>query len=288
MVQEGYSDASLVLLGHGSTLDAGAGAAVFHQASELRRRKIFAEVREGFWKQEPAVKDVLAELTTPRLFIVPMFVSEGYFSQTVIPRSLGFEIEKDRDANRVQRREGRTIAYCKAIGPHDRMADVLMTRASEVIDQFPFPRPPQPRETTLFIAGHGTEQEENSRRAIEHQARLIQKRQVYDDVHAVFLEEEPRIADCWQMARTRNIVVVPFFISDGLHVKKDIPQLLGGSGLGVARLLQAGQPAWRNPTERNGKLLWYAKSVGTHPMVADIILARVDEAAAWCSEAPKA
>ena len=59
--------------------------------------------------------------------------------------------------------------------------------------QFPFPRAPQSRETTLFIAGHGTEKNENSRKAIERQVELIRAMNIYAAVHAIFLEESPRI-----------------------------------------------------------------------------------------------
>ena len=46
----------------------------------------------------------------------------------------------------------------------------------------------------------------------------------------------------------------------------------------VRRRLDSGQPTWRNPTERNGKLVWYTSAVGADPHVADVILERVREA----------
>jgi len=281
VLHESYSDAALVLLGHGSTLDDGAGEAVFHQAAELRRRHQFAEVREAFWKQEPAIRDVLAGLSSRRVFIVPMFVSEGYFSASVIPRALGFALEPDNDSTRVQVRKSQILIYCKVVGSHDSLAEVLVARVREVVEGFPFPRPPQLAAITLFIAGHGTEQDENSRKAIERQAEVIRNMRLYADVHAVFLEEEPRISDSYELAKTRNIVVVPFFISGGMHVKSDIPILLGAPRRTVEQRLQRGQAPWRNPTERNGKLVWYSSSVGEQPQVAEVILARVKEAAAW-------
>ena len=85
-----FADAVLVVLGHGTTLNDQSAAPVWHHAAELRRRKIFAEVRAAFWKQEPQVKKVLAEITAPRVFIVPFFISEGYFSTEIIPQELGF------------------------------------------------------------------------------------------------------------------------------------------------------------------------------------------------------
>ncbi len=87
------------------------------------------------------------------------------------------------------------------------------------------------------------------------------------------------MADCYQIAQTKNLVVVPFFISDGLHAQEDIPVLLGEPERAVNERLAAGQPAWRNPTEKNGRLVWYSPAVGSEPRLADVILERVREAA---------
>jgi sirohydrochlorin cobaltochelatase len=85
-----FTDAALVVLGHGTEQNDNSAAPVHQHAAELRRRKIFAEVREAFWKQEPQIKRVLADIAAPRVFIAPLFVSEGYFASEVIPRELGF------------------------------------------------------------------------------------------------------------------------------------------------------------------------------------------------------
>lgn len=268
-----FSDAVLVVLGHGTELNAGSAAPARLQAAELRRRRIFAEVREAFWKQEPQVKQVLAELTAPRVFIVPLFISEGYFASEVIPRELGLAGPSTLNP------QPSTRCYCQPVGSHDSMTNLILARAGEVVSQFPFPRAPKPKDITLFVAGHGTEKNENSRQVIERQAGLIRAQNVYAGVHAIYLEESPRIAECYALATTRNLVVVPFFISDGLHVVEDIPVLLGEPARVVKERLAAGQPTWRNPTERHGKLVWYSSAVGTEPHLADVILERVREAA---------
>lgn len=273
MPAKNFSDATLVVLGHGSTKNDDSSAPVYQHAAELRRRKLFGAVREAFWKQEPQVKTVLAEIHSPRAFIVPLFISEGYFSSQVIPRALGFA------ENSKIKTQNSELFFCRVIGTHDSMTNVLLARAKEVVAQFPFPRMPKPKDTTLFIAGHGTEQNDNSRKAIERQVELIRTTNEYAEVHAVFMEEAPRIADCYTLAKTKNIVVVPFFISDGMHVQEDIPVLLGEPERLVRERLAASQPTWRNPTERNGKLIWYSRSVGTEPHIADVILERVRECA---------
>ena len=273
-----FSGAALVLLGHGTTLNAESAAPVYQHAAEFRRRKMFGEVREAFWKQDPRVTQVLSLLTAARVFIVPLFISEGYFSEEIIPRELGFRGQQQDSWSRIMRRGGQMLYYCKPIGTHDRMTEVLLARARDIAEKFPGRRPPKTGETTLFIAGHGTKQNENSRMAIERQVSLIRERNLYAAVHAVYLEEEPRIGHCYELAQTRNMIVVPFFISDGLHTQEDIPVLLGEPESIVRQRLKRGQHAWRNPTEKQGKLVWYTPSVGTDPQLAEVILDRVREA----------
>ena len=272
------------MLGHGTTQNDSSAAPVYQHAAELRRRKIFAEVREAFWKQEPQIKKVLAELSAPRVFIAPLFISEGYFSDEVIPRELGFSehstlntLSSEASERRRINTQHSTIFYCRPVGTHDSMTRVLLDRANEIVETFPFPRAPRPKDITLFIAGHGTEKNENSRKVIEHQVGLLRAMNLYAGVHAIYLEESPRIADYPALAQTKY-VVVPFFISDGLYTQEDIPVLLGEAKRAVEQRLAARQPAWRNPTEKNGKLVWYSPAIGSEPHLADVILERVREA----------
>jgi sirohydrochlorin cobaltochelatase len=269
-----FSSAILIVLGHGSTKNADSAVPVYQHAAELRRRRIFAEVREAFWKQEPQVRSVVAEAVAPRVFVVPLFISEGYFSDAIIPDALGFGPGRSV----ISTGSGR-VHYCAPVGTHESMTGVLLARAREVVERHPFPRAPRQRDTSLFVAGHGTVQNENSRAAIELHAERIRALGEFASVQAVFMEEEPRIRACYELATAKNIVVVPFFISDGMHVREDIPILLGEPERVVRERLAAGQPTWRNPTGRNGKMVWYASAVGSEPGMADVILERVREAA---------
>jgi sirohydrochlorin cobaltochelatase len=298
-----FQDAAVVLIGHGSSKNDQSGQAVYRQAEELRRRNLFAEVREAFWKQDPKLLEVAASLKAARVFFVPMFVSEGYFSEGVIPKALDFDLAHCRrrpketltspsgpnspsleDKKKHSKLESPDVVsykewlYCKPVGTHERISNILFGRAGEVVKQFPFPRAPKESEITLFIAGHGTEKDENSRKSVERHAELIRALNVYAAVEAVFLEEEPKISRCYEMAKTRNIVVAPFFIGEGMHVQEDIPILLGEPERVVKKRLQEGKSPWRNPTEKKGKLVWYAESVGNDPALAEVIVERVKEA----------
>jgi sirohydrochlorin cobaltochelatase len=46
----------------------------------------------GFWKEEPSLRDALFLFDSRAIRevpVVPNFISEGYFTQTVVPRELG-------------------------------------------------------------------------------------------------------------------------------------------------------------------------------------------------------
>ncbi len=275
-----YHDAALVLVAHGSTVNENSARPARQHADALRGRGLFAEVTEAFWKQSPFVGDVFRRVLTPRIFIVPLFISDGWFTEQVIPTELGLRQAGAPDFPRVQVREGRTIHYCGAVGSHPDMTEILLARARDVVVRHPFPRLPPPADTALLIAGHGTAYSRGSRESIERQVDLIRHRALYAEVHGVFLEEAPLIREAWELGATRNRVLVPFFISDGLHTQQDIPEMLGAPAAIVRQRLAAGRPTWRNPTERQGRRLWYAGAVGSEPLLVDVILQRVRESAA--------
>jgi sirohydrochlorin cobaltochelatase len=280
VLTDDFPDATLVLVGHGSTLNADSAAPTHQHATELARRKVFGQVLTGFWKQEPGIAGVLRGAFGKRVFIVPLFISEGYFTEQVIPRELGFRTNEQTDFSRVQKRGDQTLYYCGPVGTHASMTEVLLARAKEIVEKHPFPRQPALTDTTLFIAGHGTGNNENSRKAIEQQVELIRAKGIYAAVHPVFMEEDPRIGECYALAQTKNIVMVPFFISDGLHSYEDIPVMLGEPARVVQERFKSGQPTWRNPTEKNGKRVWYTASIGNEPHLPEVIMERVREMAA--------
>ena len=276
-----FADSALVLIGHGSTVNAESAVSVRQHGAQLRAGKTFAEVQEIFWKETPDFENAPRRTRASRVFFVPMFISEGYFSERAIPIALGFRSDTDEAWNRVRLVEGRTFIYCKPVGTHPAMTGVILERAKQVLDQFPFPRRPKEREVSLFIAGHGTEKDPASRKSIEAQVGLIRESGLYAQVESVFIEEEPRVSACVELAKTKNIVVVPFFMSEGMHVQEDLPVMLGTPARVVKERLAKNQAPWRNPTERKEKLIWYASSVGTDPKIAEVVLERVREASAW-------
>ena len=112
-------ESALILVGHGSTVNPDSSAPTFDHAEELIRRKIFGEVHCAFWKEEPSMRQVLHMLDRNDVYIVPNFISEGYFTRTVIPRELNLE-------GPVTSLAGRTLKYCDPVGTHSRMTELLL------------------------------------------------------------------------------------------------------------------------------------------------------------------
>jgi len=86
------------------------------------------------------------------------------------------------------------------------------------------------------------------------------------------------VSDWRKLTRTPDVVVVPFFISDGLHSYEDIPALLGiTSGRSTITSRGArGEVFRRNPYKIDGRSLFYAPSIGTDPGFADIIIEQAE------------
>jgi len=273
-----FSQDALILVAHGSTENASSSEPTRAMADFIRAQSIFSEVACAFKLEDPKIGEVTDLVNSRRIFVVPIAISEGWFTQEVIPFDLGLRLKDESKYSRAGTVRGKELIYCKPVGTHSLMTDIIIDKAVDVVRRHPFPHEPRPDETTLIIAGHGTQQNTNSRKAIEVQVELIRARDEYAEVLPAFMEETPLITDCYKAAQSRCIVIVPFFISGGLHTVQDIPVLLGEPAARVKERKEVNQPTWRNPTERKGKLLWYTDSIGSARQLPDIILDLVSEA----------
>jgi sirohydrochlorin cobaltochelatase len=149
------------------------------------------------------------------------------------------------------------------------MTQLLLRRAREVAPDI------NPAETTLIIVGHGTNLNANSTKAIKDQCEQL-RAAGYATVVDAYMEEQPFIADWHQMATTETVVVVPFFIADGLHSFQDIPVLLGmESEVGAAASQR--EVFRHNPHELHGRKLYYSSAIGTERLIADVILDQIHD-----------
>src|SRR5215471_8828829 len=154
----------LLIVAHGSTVNPDSSAPTLAHAAEIRRRNIFAQVECAFWKEEPSLRDAIFLFhpeSIREVYVVPNFISEGYFTQTVVPRELNLNGPTTKRSN------GQIWNYCEPVGNHPMMTELLLKRAGEIAPDA------LPAETTLLIVAHGTDLNENSAVAAKREAERI-------------------------------------------------------------------------------------------------------------------
>ncbi len=273
---------ALVIVAHGSHLSPGSARPTYDHADTIRETGAFDEVREGFWKEEPHFREVIRTIEADEVFVVPLFISEGYFTERVIPRELRLD-EWDPDlwdsdgteADQVTLEAtdvAKTVHYCGPVGTHDAMTDVIVRRAESVTGDADVGEG-----FGLAVVGHGTERNENSAKAIEYHTDRIRNLERFDEVRALFMDEEPEVDDLTDYFECDDVVVVPLFVADGYHTQEDIPEDVG--------LTEDYRLGWDVPTDVDGVRIWYAGAVGTEGLMADVILERAVDAGADVGDA---
>jgi sirohydrochlorin cobaltochelatase len=198
----GRQESALLVVGHGSTVNPDSSAPTLAHAAEIRRRNIFGDVACAFWKEEPSLRDAIF-LFDPdafkNVYVVPNFISEGYFTQTVIPREL------ELNGRVTKRASGQTWNYGEPVGNHPLMTELLVGRARDIAPGI------SENETSLLIVAHGTDLNENSAVAAKREAGKIRALGRYANVLNVYMEEFPLVSDWKVLTSTPNVVVLFYF-----------------------------------------------------------------------------
>jgi sirohydrochlorin cobaltochelatase len=148
------------------------------------------------------------------------------------------------------------------------MTNLLLHRARAIAPDV------DPGNASLIIVGHGTSLNENSGLAVNRQVARIRACNQYAQVLGMFIEEYPFVTDWRKQTSSPHVIVVPFFVSDGLHSYQDIPVLLGIEPHRRAAAASA-QVFHRNPYHIAGRRLYYSGAIGADPLFADVILDQV-------------
>ena len=244
---------TLLLVGHGSHLNARSSEAVHGHVRWLAERGVYDEVRVAFWKEEPSLSRALDGCAASEVIVVPVFMSEGYFTSEVIPVEMGLD-------GPLTRRDGRTVRLTPPVGVHPSLADIVVGRAVEA---------GATEADAVFVLGHGTLRNPASSRNIYEQADRVRAGGRFAEVIAVFTDQEPNVSQIGSLTARERVTVVPLFAAEGWHAGETIPgQLRAGHAAGDEREVR------------------YASPVGTHPGVADVIEELAREAAASSSSSP--
>lgn len=213
-----FTEVAVVIAGHGSTLSAQSSRATRALVDRLNEMAIFAEVHATFWKERPYFSEIFERIRCKHVWVVPHFISEGYFTKQVIPRELGL-------TGALSSCDDFCIRYCKPVGSHSGMTDLLLLRAVAAAGGT------EPAETSLLLVGHGTDKDEDSARAVSLQVEQIARRSNrFAEVIGLYLDQAPHLSEWEKLSHCRNVVVLPFFVAEGLHFTRDLPNALGLEG----------------------------------------------------------
>ena len=105
-------------------------------------------MRSVFFR-EPAIREV---------YVVPNFISEGYFTRTVIPREL------ELTGAETERPNGQIWKYCEPVGNHDSMTHICSSARARLRPEC------RKRKPAFSSSAHGTSLNDNSAVAAKEQA----------------------------------------------------------------------------------------------------------------------
>jgi len=118
----------------------------------------------------------------------------------------------------------------------------------------------------LLLVGHGSSLPYN-KQLVEDTARLVSRKDPGYIVKCAFMNMNiPTINEALEEFRKEDIdtvIVVPLFLARGVHINKDIPEVLG---------LPDG--SYKGSFQKNGSTipLIYAEPIGSDPLLAELML----------------
>lgn len=248
------SHRTLLLAAHGSSRPDDNNP-MLRLARSLRGQDIFSEVHCGFLQQQPLLGDVLLQLHTQELIVVPMLSGFGYITDVLIPQALSQVGSQTR------------VRLCDPIGIHAKIPEIMEKRASSIIKEYSL----DPAQVSILIAAHGNTKNTRNADQTNALADCVKKLMNGITVNVVFIEETPLVSDWPQMTTAKNLIVLLNLIGGGPHAQKDIPIMLG---------LRAGdydKTPVTGPLNAHGRNIWYCRALVFEEALTDVIIGLVYE-----------
>ncbi|NQU56486.1 MAG: hypothetical protein HQ513_04570 [Rhodospirillales bacterium] len=249
------AETTLLLAAHGSSRP-GEDNPVTLLTRALKAQGIFADVHCGFLKQEPLLDEVLSDIKTAELIVVPMLSGHGYITDTLIPGALE-ALGKDV-----------SVRLCEPLGNHPAIAGVMAQRALSVIATRNLERD----STSILIAAHGNASNPENSRQAKALAERIESLTGGVRAAAAFIEEDPLISKWQSMTAADNLIVLPFLIGGGLHGAEDVPVMLGLDAVDPSFDKLSDDIPFIGPLNVHNRQIWYCRALGFEPAMSDLIL----------------
>jgi sirohydrochlorin ferrochelatase len=137
--------------------------------------------------------------------IYPLFMTDGWFTQTTLPRRLG-----NAEAH-----------ILSPLGTDAALPDLARRWLTQELRDKGW----QAADTTLVIASHGSGKSSNSARDTRKFADALKALMTFADTRVGYIEESPFLGDI-VFDIPDNAICLPFFAAAGGHVTDDIPEAL--------------------------------------------------------------
>ena len=211
----------------------------------------------GFWKEEPNFRQALRQTSCRTVYVVPNFISSGYFTEQIIPRELGL-------TGPITKIGEQDVYYCQPVGLSPAMTEVLLQRAREVVAVSKETMRPQEHLHLHLRPRHFDERQldqDHPRASCDHpRARVF----------------TPTARPCsWNSnpsSRTgaRSRIARTSSSSPSSSPTASIPTRT--SRFCSASRTTCARRVFTNPHREGERRLWYATAIGTEPSIADVII----------------
>ena len=202
---------AVVLAAHGAGDGSSVNEAVRERARRLAAESGFCEVAVTFHSGTPGFSSVLSTLRSRVVVVVPLMASRGYYADVVLPRGL------DADPAFAEK----TVRVSMPLGLHPALAGIVGRRIEELSERYALDAP------AVAIVGHGTRRHSESRASSVELASSLSPCLAGGPVSAFFLDDEPPVEEVAGFAPDKALLVVPFLIASGRHVRRDLTARLG-------------------------------------------------------------
>jgi len=115
---------ALVVLGHGTPKNPASGVNVYLQSERIRRKYPKEELLTAFIDEAPFITDAWTLCKARRIYIVPLFIGDGWHVTETIPEDLG--LKKTR-----AEKQGRMMKMTSAVGTDPGLVDVVLKLADD-------------------------------------------------------------------------------------------------------------------------------------------------------------
>lgn len=163
--------------------------------------------------------DAAATEAGPGALIYPLFMTDGWFTRTTLPKRLG-----NPDA-----------PILPPLGTDPALPELAHRLLVHELEQ----RGWTAAETCLIVASHGSGKSRNSARDTEKFAAALSARLSFSDLRIGYIEEAPFLGDV-AFDTGAQAICLPFFAAEGGHVTDDIPEALDLAEFPGARLAPIG------------------------------------------------